>query len=160
MRLPSTMSLTLVGLASSALATVFNPHSSTHIARPDNDLALRNDSYTHIVTGIVQCKGRYRHLRRSRFTAVVCQTPSSRASSSLLDPIPRLARPAIPPFGFAPGPRLHRQSHHVWSITHWHGRETWVYAVQNCEHVPTPYELAKRGFGKPTDISDPRKALL
>lgn len=30
----------------------------------------------------------------------------------------------------------------------------------NCRHVQTPYELAERGFIKPTDISDPRSALL
>ena len=30
----------------------------------------------------------------------------------------------------------------------------------NCEHVQTPYELVEKGFVKPTDIPDPRNALL
>ena len=30
----------------------------------------------------------------------------------------------------------------------------------NCEHVRTPYELAKRGFTKSDDVADPRDALL
>jgi extracellular elastinolytic metalloproteinase len=30
----------------------------------------------------------------------------------------------------------------------------------NCEHVQTPYELAEKGFVKPTDVPDPRHALL
>ncbi len=30
----------------------------------------------------------------------------------------------------------------------------------NCDHVRTPYELAERGFGKSSDIFDPRSALL
>ena len=30
----------------------------------------------------------------------------------------------------------------------------------NCEHVRTPYELAQKGFTNPSDLADPRDALL
>jgi extracellular elastinolytic metalloproteinase len=30
----------------------------------------------------------------------------------------------------------------------------------NCDHVRTPYHLAEKGFGTPSDVFDPRSALL